>query len=84
MKDVKKRLQDAIDFLNGCEKYGIEVDIEGLSDMDIIALADEMQNASEAAYESWKETWEADTYDENGCDPGGHPNAEIIAKRLNI
>ena len=43
-----------------------------------------MMEAGDMAYENWKDEHPEIEYDENGCDPGGHPNAEIIAARLNI
>lgn len=41
-------LEEAIDYLNYCEKEGVSVDIEGLSDEEIIKLAERMANQGEA------------------------------------
>ena len=80
------KYEEAVSYLNSCEKYGVSIgaDIKDLSESDTIELAEHMIDGADAAYDEWKETWEYDTYDKDGCDPGGHPNAEVIAKRLNI
>ena len=75
--------KDALDYFNYAEKQGIEYDLEGMSEKEMIDLAGKMMDAADAAYDAWKEEFGTE-YDENGCDPGGHPNSEVMAERLNI
>ncbi len=55
-------IKDAIDYLNSCEKYGVSIgyDIDDLTHKQIIKLATEISNASEAAAESYMETQHED------------------------
>ena len=50
-------LQDALNYLNYCEKNGVGVDIDGLTDKEIIELSDKMQGQADAAYDAWKEKY---------------------------
>jgi hypothetical protein len=50
-------LQEAIDYLNFCEKNGgYEVDCDGMSDKQIIKLAQQMSDAAEGAWESYQDS----------------------------
>ena len=47
--------QDALNYLNYCAKNGVDVDIDGLSEKELIELADKMQGQADAAYDAYKE-----------------------------
>lgn len=53
----RTELQFAIDYLNYCAKNGYEVDIDGLSDKELIELSDRLQGQADAAYDAWKERY---------------------------
>ena len=48
-------LEEAMNYLNYCSKNGVDVDIDGLTDKEIIELSDHMQGQADAAYDAWKE-----------------------------
>jgi hypothetical protein len=60
--------QEALDYLNSCEKYGVSIgyDIDDLTHKQIIKLATEMSTASEAAADSYMETQHED-HTVGGC-----------------
>jgi hypothetical protein len=58
MINKKKRLQDALDYLNYAEKEGVSVpDIDNLTDTQIIELAEGMQDEADAKVDKWKEDY---------------------------
>lgn len=80
----KLAIKEANDYFEYAAKQGFEYDLEGLSQEEICELAFKMMEAGDMAYENWKDEHPEIEYDENGCDPGGHPNSEVMAERLNI
>ena len=50
-----KRLKDAMDYLDFCEHAVGGIDIEGMSDDEIIEYADNLSERGELAYDAWKE-----------------------------
>ena len=48
-------IEEARNYLNYCVKNGLDVDIDGLTDKEIIDEADRMEGQADAAYDAWKE-----------------------------
>ena len=49
------RLEEAMIYLNYCVKNGVDVDIDGLSDKELIEMFDHLQGQADASYDAWKE-----------------------------
>jgi len=50
-------IKDAVNYLNFCEKNGgVEVDCEGMSDKQIIKVAQQMMDAGDAAAEAYMDS----------------------------
>lgn len=58
MKNKQRRFIDAMDYLNYCAGEGMEVDLSGKSQEDIIKLAEDLMDKADAMYEAQKEQYE--------------------------
>ena len=54
-KNKDTRFKEAMDYLDFCAHEGQDIDIEGMTDEEIIELADNMSEQGELAYDAWKE-----------------------------
>ena len=48
-------IKEALDYFDYCAHEGQDIDIEGMTDKEIIELADSMSEQGELAYDAWKE-----------------------------